>query len=45
MAFDAIVVNSLARELNEMLEGTKIDKVYQPEKDEVCLKIKLLFSV
>lgn len=40
MAFDAIVVNSLARELNEMLEGTKIDKVYQPEKDEVCLKIR-----
>ncbi|MDK8277229.1 NFACT family protein [Peptostreptococcus anaerobius] len=40
MAFDAIVVNSLARELNEMLEGTKIDKVYQSEKDEVCLKIR-----
>mgnify|MGYP000678883195 FL=1 len=40
MAFDAIVVNSLARELNEMLEETKIDKVYQPEKDEVCLKIR-----
>lgn len=40
MAFDAIVVNSLARELNEMLEGTKIDKVYKPEKDEVCLKIR-----
>ncbi|WP_347161352.1 Rqc2 family fibronectin-binding protein [Peptostreptococcus anaerobius] len=40
MAFDAIVVNSLARELNEMLEGTKIDKVYQPENDEVCLKIR-----
>ena len=40
MAFDAIVGNFLARELNEMLEGTKIDKVYQPEKDEVCLKIR-----
>jgi len=40
MAFDAIVVNSLARELNEKLANTKIDKVYQPEKDEICLKIR-----
>lgn len=40
MAFDAIVVNSLARELNEKLKGTKIDKVYQPEKDEICLRIR-----
>src|SRR3712207_4339285 len=40
MAFDAIVVNSLARELNEKLVNTKIDKVYQPEKDEICLKIR-----
>ena len=30
MAFDGIVVNSLARELNEILNGSKIDNVYQP---------------
>lgn len=40
MSFDGIVVNSLARELKEGLVGAKIDKVYQPEKDEICLKIR-----
>ncbi|PSJ31362.1 fibronectin-binding protein [Peptostreptococcus russellii] len=40
MAFDGIVVNSLARELNEILNGSKIDKVYQPERDEICLKVR-----
>ncbi|MEG0250164.1 MAG: NFACT RNA binding domain-containing protein [Peptostreptococcus sp.] len=40
MAFDGIVVNSLARELNKALDGSKIDKVYQPERDEICLKVR-----
>lgn len=40
MSLDAIVVDNLSRELNEKLSGSKIDKVYQPEKDEVCLKIR-----
>lgn len=40
MAFDGIVVNSLARELKEILNGSKIDKVYQPERDEICLKVR-----
>ncbi|MDY4127539.1 NFACT family protein, partial [Peptostreptococcus porci] len=40
MAFDGIVLNALSRELKKTLVGTKIDKVYQPEKDEICLKIR-----
>lgn len=40
MSFDGIVVKSLVDELREKLIDTKIDKVYQPEKDEVCLKIR-----
>lgn len=40
MAFDGIVLNALSRELKKTLVGTKIDKVHQPEKDEICLKIR-----
>ena len=40
MSFDGIVVKSLVGELREKLIDSKIDKVYQPEKDEVCLKIR-----
>lgn len=40
MAFDGVVINSLARELNEVLSGSRIEKVHQPEKDEISLKIK-----
>ncbi|WP_101772654.1 Rqc2 family fibronectin-binding protein [Peptostreptococcus faecalis] len=40
MSFDGIVVNSLSRELKKTLGNSKIDKVYQPEKDEICLKIR-----
>lgn len=40
MAFDGIVINSLVRELREKLINSKVDKVYQPEKDEVCFKIR-----
>ncbi len=40
MSFDGIVVNSLAKELKNTLVGAKIDKVYQPERDEIFLKIR-----
>lgn len=40
MAFDGIVINSLVRELKKKLVNSKVDKVYQPEKDEICLKIR-----
>lgn len=40
MSFDGVVINSLAGELDNILAGSKIDKVYQPEKDEICLKIR-----
>lgn len=35
MAFDGIVTRAVARELSEALCGGKIDKIYQPEKDEL----------
>ncbi len=37
MAFDGIVINSVVKELSEKLVGGKINKVYQPEKDEIFI--------
>jgi len=40
MAFDGITVSAVVRELNEKLAGGRIDKVYQPEKDEIQFLIR-----
>ncbi len=40
MAFDGIVIANLAKELNTLLSGGRIQKVAQPEKDELVLTIK-----
>ncbi len=37
MAFDASVIRCLAIELNEKLKTAKIDKIHQPQKDELYL--------
>lgn len=37
MAFDGLVVRALALELNEKLNNARLDKVYQPEADELLL--------
>ena len=40
MAFDGITIANLAKELNDLLAGGRIQKVAQPEKDELVLTIK-----
>lgn len=40
MAYDGFLINRLAVELNEQLAGRRIDKVFQPEKDEIQLSIR-----
>ncbi len=40
MAFDGVVLKSIINELNNELSGGKIDKIYQPEKDEVVLNVR-----
>lgn len=40
MAFDGIVIANLAYELEEALVGGRINKIAQPEKDELILTIK-----
>jgi predicted ribosome quality control (RQC) complex YloA/Tae2 family protein len=50
MPFDGLVINSIASELKEILLTKKIEKIYQPENDEILIKFrnvsnKLLVSV
>lgn len=40
MALDGLVIHSIVNELHEKILGGKIDKVYQPENDEVVLHIR-----
>ncbi|MGL6173455.1 MAG: Rqc2 family fibronectin-binding protein, partial [Cellulosilyticaceae bacterium] len=40
MALDGIVLSNIVHELNDTLIGGRIDKIYQPEKDELLLSIR-----
>jgi len=40
MPFDAIAVSAVVKELNEKLVGGRIEKIHQPEKDEIRLFVK-----
>lgn len=40
MAFDGIVVANLVNDMKNQLEGGKINKIAQPEKDELMITIK-----
>lgn len=39
MALDGIFLSALARELNEDLQGAKIEKINQPERDEIVISL------
>ncbi len=40
MALDAICVRALAKEIEKSIVGGRIDKIYQPERDEIVLGIR-----
>ncbi len=40
MAFDGLVLKSLINEFDNKLSGLRIDKIYQPEKDEIVLSLR-----
>ena len=40
MALDAITMSLLAKELDEQLQGSRIDKIHQPSKDEIVMHIR-----
>ncbi len=39
MAFDACMVHCIAHELNTQLKGAKVERVLQPQADEICLQL------
>lgn len=39
MSLDGIVTRAIVKELNNTILGGRIDKIYQPEKDEILLNI------
>ena len=39
MAFDGITTAAVAMELDRLLSGSKIEKVYQPEAEELILNL------
>ncbi len=40
MALDAVAVRAVAEELKNTIINGRIDKIYQPERDEICLNIR-----
>ena len=40
MAFDGVVLKALINEFNTKLKELRIDKIYQPEKDEIVLGLR-----
>lgn len=42
MAFDGFVTHSIVSELNDKLISGKIDKIYQPEKDEIIVSVRTM---
>jgi len=40
MPYDGIVAKSVAHQLNSLLAGGRIEKVFQPEKDEIVLHVR-----
>jgi predicted ribosome quality control (RQC) complex YloA/Tae2 family protein len=40
MPFDSIAISCLSRQLSDAILGSKIEKVYQPEKDEIHLLLR-----
>jgi len=42
MALDGIVLSNIANEIKSLVLGGRIDKIYQPEKDEIIIAIRSL---
>lgn len=40
MALDTLVINALSRELSEKLTDGRIDKIHQPERDEILIHVR-----
>lgn len=41
MAYDGFVTHAIVSELNQKILGGKIDKIYQPERDEIIISVRV----
>lgn len=39
MSFDGMVTGAVVHQLNQLMIGGKIEKIYQPEADEIILNV------
>ena len=39
MAFDAVMLSAIVREIRDVAEGARVEKVQQPERDEIVLQM------
>jgi predicted ribosome quality control (RQC) complex YloA/Tae2 family protein len=44
LPFDGILLKSIVHELNQKIQNGRVDRVFQPEKDEVVLSIRTMQS-
>lgn len=44
MALDGVVLSNIIYELKDLLLGGRVDKIYQPEKDEIIMSVRSLGS-
>ena len=44
MALDTLALQCITEELKNAIIGGRIEKVYQPERDEITLNIKSFFD-
>ena len=42
MAFDAVAVRCLVKDLKDKLINSRIDKIHQPEKDEITINLRTM---
>ena len=40
MPYDGFTIHAICHELDPMLYNARIDKIYQPEKDEIIMSIR-----
>ncbi|MBR5586479.1 MAG: NFACT family protein [Clostridia bacterium] len=42
MAFDGVVISCLAKELQSLLAGGRVDKIYMPDRDSIVMAVRSL---
>ena len=40
MSYDGMVTHCITDEINRLLSGARVDKIHQPERDEIILQFR-----